>query len=468
MKIFLVLILSLTSIYACLAENVRIYGTNTSYAGSKIEIKHHTNVFTYSEKTITEFEVLADGSFSINLDVNEVTLVFLPLGVYKAYLYLEPNKEYEIKLPPKKDLSPVQKLNPFFEKEELLIGVANADQKDINILIRKLDDKIDSFINQNFNKIYRKKENSEGIAFSEVLKLEYKEEKNVFFQDYLNYRLGFLEYLAFPASFSKIEEKYFENQELKLNNSAYTSLYKKQYGNFLTGYFSQLESSELSKALKSESTYRDIYELMRNYPAYKNVQFRELIIATSVFDAFTRKFYSQNKTIEILSQLKEHSTYKYNQDLCENFIRKITHLQINYPAPDFSIGNVQSADYKGKYLYLNFCNTESYPCLQDFKEIKKLKQQFGENIEFLSIACDWDVSKYLDFASKKTVDWPIIHIGDQQHLLGEYNVKAFPTYILINPEGKIMKAPAQGPKENIQLEFIKIARDAVRKNYRKQ
>lgn len=467
MRTFLLLFITLISISVSLADNVRIYGTNTSYAGSKIKIKYHTNVFTYSEKTVTEFEVQADGRFSIDIDLNEITLVFMPLGVYKGYLYLEPGKEYEIKLPQKRDLSPSQKLNPFFKQEELLIGVVNADSKDINILIRQLDDKIDYFVNQNFHKIYRRKEKSVGIVFTEELKLEYTDVNNSFFQDYLNYRLGFIEYLAYPASFIKIEEKYFENQEVKLNNSAYTSLYKKQYGNFLTGYFNQLENSELSKALKSENTYRDIYELMRNYPAYKNVQFRELVIATSVFDAYTRKFYSRNKTIEILSQLKEHSTNQYNQDLCDNFIKKITHLQINYPAPDFSIGEYKLANYKGKYLYLNFCNTESYPCLQDFKEIAKLKKQFGEHIEFLSIACDWDVSKYLDFKSKKTLHWPIIHIGDQQHLLGEYNVKAFPTYILINPEGKIMKAPAQGPKENIQLEFIKIARDAVRKAYRK-
>ena len=467
MRTFLLLFLSLISISVSLAENVRIFGSNTSYAGSKIEIKYHTDVFTYSEKKIAEFNILADGSFSINLDLKEVKLVFLPLGVYKGYLYLEPGKEYEIKLPPKKELSPVQKLNPFFEQEELLIGVTHADPNDINILIRKLNDRIDPFVSQNFHKIYRRKDKSIGIGFSEKLKSEYKDVKDNFFQDYLTYRLGFIEYLAYPSSFVKIEKKYFENQKIKLNNSAYTSLYKKQYGNFLTGFFSQKESLELSKALKSETTYRDIYELMRNYPAYKNIDFRELVIATSVFDAFTRKFYSRKKTLEILSQLKEHSTNQYNQDLCENYINKITHLQINYPAPNFSIGEVQLADYQGKYLYLNFCNTESYPCLQDFKEIKKLKHQFGEHIEFLSIACDWDVNKFIDFTSKKTLEWPIIHIGNQEHLLNAYGVKAFPTYILISPEGKIIKAPAQGPKENIQLEFIKIARDAVRKAYRK-
>lgn len=467
MRTILLLSISLFFINSAFADQVRIYGKNKTYANSKIEIKYNSDVFTYSEKVLTEFDVDALGNFSVDIDIDETSLVFLPIGIYKAFLYVEPGAEYEIKLPPKKDLTPVQKLNPFFEKEELLIGVANVDLSDLNILIRKLDDKIDPFINQNFHKIYRRKDKSVGIAFSAQLKEENIEYKNSYFQDYLTYRLAFLEYLAYPASFRTIEEKYFENQEVKLNNSAYTSLYKKQYGNFLTGHFSQKESAELTNALKSESTYRDIYELMRNYPAYKNVQFRELIIATSVFDAYTRKFYSRRKSLEILTDLKNHSTNKYNKNLCSNYISKITHLQKNYPAPDFTIGNHKLTDYKGKPLYLNFCNTESYPCLQDFKEMKKLKDQFGEHVEFLSIACDWDVTKFMEFTRKKKHDWPIIHIGDQQNLIGEYGVKAYPTYILIDSKGNILKAPAQGPKENIQLEFIKIARDAAREAYRK-
>ncbi|WP_372753560.1 TlpA family protein disulfide reductase [Labilibaculum sp.] len=467
MRTILFLLISLISISECVASSVRIYGKNKTYAGTKIEIRYHSNVFTYAEKEISEFEVKEDGSFSVEFDLDQVQLVFLPLNIYKGYLYVEPGKEYEIKLPPKMELSPSQKLNPFFEQEELLIGVANTSSDDLNIVIRNLDDRIESFISKDFHRIYRKKEQSVGIDFSDALKKEYARVKNDYFQDYLTYRLGFLEYLAYPQSFTKIEKTYFENKELKLNNSAFTSLYKKQYGNFLTGYFSQMESSELSKALKSENTYRDIYELMRNYPAYQNIEFRELIIATSVFDAFNRKFYGRKKSIEILKDLQEHSSSDYNRALCDSYLHKITHLQVNYPAPNFSIGDYQLANYKGKYLYLNFCNTESYPCLQDFKEIKKLKHQFGENIEFLSIACDWDASKFEEFTSKHKLDWPIIPIGSQKRLLKEYNVKAFPTYILINPEGKIIKAPAQGPKENIQLEFIKISREVSRKAYLK-
>lgn len=467
MRTILLLSIFLLSIHSAFADQVRIYGQNKAYANSKIEIKYHSDVFTYSEKKIAELVVDIDGKFEVAFSISETKLIFLSLGIYKPFLYIEPGKEYEIKLPPKKDLSPEQKLNPYFEREEFLIGVANAGSDDLNLLIRKLDDQIDPFINQNFHKIYRKKDKSIAIPFSEQIRKENKNVTNNYFKDYLTYRLGFLEYLAYPNLFVKIEEKYFTNKDLKLNNPAYTSLYKKQYGNFLTGYFSQKESIALDEALKSKSSYQAIYEIMREYPTYKNIALRELIIASSVFDAYTRQFYSRKKSLEILTDLKKHSTNKYNQNLCAKYIEKITHLQKNYPAPDFSFGKYQLANFKGKYLYLNFCNTQVYPCVQDFKEMNKLKAQFGDQIEFFSIACDWDVIKFTDFMSKHKLNWPIVLIGDQQKLIGQYGVKAYPTYILIDPKGNIIKAPAYGPRENIHLEFIKIARDAVRKKHRK-
>lgn len=468
MKIFSFLFLLFLSSTDLLAETVKIFGKDLSYAGSKIEIRHHTDVFTYSEEIKACFEVQPDGNFSVEFDLSETQLVFLPLGIYKGFLFIEPGRQYELKLPQKTELTPIQKLNPFLEKEELLIGVINADKSELNFLIRKLDDKLDSFTNQNFNKIYRKKDQSVGVEFTKQVTEEFSEISNQFFIDYMNYRLGFLEFLAYPNEFLRIETKYFSGKEIKLNNPAYMSLYKKQYGNFLTGFISKKEGAEISKAMNSADTYKQLNSILAKYPTYQNNQFRDLILATSIFDGYSRQFYSRKKTLEILSKIKESTKNDYNRNLCSNYIRKITHLQKNYPAPSFSVGNHNLADYKGKYLYLNFCNTQSYPCQQDFIEIKKLKQQFGQHIEFLSIACDWDINQFNNFMANNSFDWPIVSIGDQQHLIESYNIKVFPSYILIDPKGNILKASAPGPKENIHLEFIKIARDVARQTYEKK
>ncbi|WP_421918133.1 TlpA family protein disulfide reductase [Marinifilum sp.] len=463
--LFLTLIALLS--FAAHAEKVILSGIAKSYQGSTISVMYHTDSFTYTSKKIADFKVDANGKFLLELEVEKTQLIFLPLGVYKGFLYIEPGKRYELRFPPKQELTPAQKLNPFFEADELMLGLANTTPNELNRNIRRLDDKLDSFINQNFHRIYRKKEKSEGILFSKQVKQEFGNIKNQFFIDYLRYRLGFLEFLSNPIAFQKIENDFFKDQEIQVNNPAYMSLYKKQYGNFLNGYFKQKESLTLSNAFKSANSYAEIKKLMQKYPAYSNAQLLDMIIATSTFDSFTRKFIGKDKSLSILQEIIKASSNDYNKNLCRNFISKITHLQKNYPAPEFKFGGVQLADYKGKYLYLNFCNTQSYPCLQDFKEMVKLKKQFGKHVEFLSIACDWDVKKWLEFSKNNRYTWKFVHIGNQHHLIHEYKIKAFPSYVLIDPKGNIVKAAAPGPKENIHLEFIKIARDAARNAHKK-
>lgn len=124
---------------------------------------YHTDAFTYTSKRITDFKVDENGDYSVEFDIDNTQLIYLPLDVYKGFLYVEPGKKYELSLPPKQELSPAQKLNPFFEADELMLGVANANSNELNRMIRTLDDKMDSFINQNFYKIYRKKRNRKGF-----------------------------------------------------------------------------------------------------------------------------------------------------------------------------------------------------------------------------------------------------------------------------------------------------------------
>lgn len=467
MRLPVVLILFMAFSCHSFAQKTKIFGSAPAYAGTTIELMYHEDSFTYTEKKIGEFTVAANGDFSLEFSINKTRLIFLPLDVYKGFIYAEKGANYEVKLPPKKEKSPAQKLNPFFEAEELMLGVANGGKSGINVSIRMLDDKMDGFINQNFHRIYRKKERSAGEAFKNELKKEFGSIKNPFFKQYFHYRLGFLDFLAYPNSFRKIEEKYFEGKEIQLNNPAYMSLFKKQYGNFLSGYFNQKEGVAIGKAMKSQNTFSMLSDLMKKYAAYSNSQFRNLIIATSIFDSFNRKFINRKKALKVIKAVKQSARSNYNQALCENLIDRITHLQKNYPAPNFNIGKYKLANYKGKYLYLNFCNTQSYPCQQDFKEIEKLQKQFGQHIEFLSISCDWDQIKMHEYLKNNQFSWPIIPIGEQHHLIQDYKVKAFPTYVLIDPKGNILDASAPGPKEHIQMQFIKIARDAARKEYQK-
>jgi hypothetical protein len=109
-------VLSLFTLLSILgnAENVVLSGTAKSYAGSTIRIMHHGDSFTFTSKKIAEFTVNENGEFSVEFDMKQTQLIYLPLEVYKGFLYVEPGQKYELRLPPKQVLTPAQKLNPFF------------------------------------------------------------------------------------------------------------------------------------------------------------------------------------------------------------------------------------------------------------------------------------------------------------------------------------------------------------------
>ncbi len=446
------------------AEKALIYGKAESYAGKTLRIEVTANPFLGIKKSIKTFEVAADGAFRAEIDVDKTELVSIPLYTYTGFLYVQPKGQYKIKLPPFRNLSPEQKLNPFFEPEELMLGVVSDDKYELNRAVRMFDDELDRFINQNFTAVYLKKEQSAGAAFAEKLQEKYSSNPNKFLQEYIKYRLGFLYFLAFPNDFERLEKMYFSNGITAVNNPACISLYKKLYGNFLDGYLKQKNQLQLTKALEQTSPYKAVNEIMKRYPAYRDKIFRNRIIATAVYDSYARKMMNKADALSILKSVKQQSEDDYNRMLCDDFTAKITHLQKNTKAPDFNIDGKTLAGYKGKYIYLNFCNTQNYACRQDFKLMQKLQQQFGKYIRFVSIACDWDRRKYRQFMAEHHYDWDFLEVdSNNKRLLKKYGIKAFPAYILINDKGEIVKADAPSPKENIRMEFVKIAREMSKK-----
>ncbi|MDP4226874.1 MAG: hypothetical protein Q8910_10895, partial [Bacteroidota bacterium] len=54
--------------------------------------------------------------------------------------------------------------------------------------------------------------------------------------------------------------------------------------------------------------------------------------------------------------------------------------------------------------------------------------------------------------------WTFLYCGNQTSLLKEYNIRAFPTCYLINPDGKLSISPAPLPSENIELTIFSAMR----------
>lgn len=112
----------------------------------------------------------------------------------------------------------------------------------------------------------------------------------------------------------------------------------------------------------------------------------------------------------------------------------------NY-APDFSFTSLQGEhialdDLKGKVVVLDFWGTWCPPCVESVPELRNLYKRYSKEPSFMliGISSDGDEQVWKEFTEKNRMVWPQYRDRDRR-IQSLFNVRAFPTYILIDHEG---------------------------------
>ena len=147
-----------------------------------------------------------------------------------------------------------------------------------------------------------------------------------------------------------------------------------------------------------------------------------------------------------------------------NTIRnKIIKLLSGHPPPFFELydldSNLISLDhFKGKYLYLNFCSCSSYSCLKEFEALQGIYDRHKERLEIVTIAVDTYDESMHSYMKGKNYNWKFLYFSHQPDILSDYDIRAFPTYFLVGPDGRLVLSPAPAPGENFESRFFNVVR----------
>ena len=94
------------------------------------------------------------------------------------------------------------------------------------------------------------------------------------------------------------------------------------------------------------------------------------------------------------------------------------------------------ADFRGKYVLLDFWANYCGACVGAFPHIGKMQQQYADQLNIISISVDkvdvWKKSRY-----QKAITWYSLNDGGGLFggIAGSYSIRSLPTYILIAPDG---------------------------------
>jgi peroxiredoxin len=125
--------------------------------------------------------------------------------------------------------------------------------------------------------------------------------------------------------------------------------------------------------------------------------------------------------------------------------------KVGKPAPAFAADDVNGspvrlANYRGKYVLLDFWATWCAPCVAELPRLQAAYRTYHDaGFEIVSISLDENKSAVTDFVKARNLPWPQIHNATARaDLVESFGVITIPAVYLIDPEGTIVRLDLRG------------------------
>lgn len=134
-----------------------------------------------------------------------------------------------------------------------------------------------------------------------------------------------------------------------------------------------------------------------------------------------------------------------NPDL-QDYLLQAGHPFQPFATKEFTTGKpVSLADYKGKFVYIDFWATWCKGCVQDMPELKKLHRKLDKNrFAILGIISNDSAERAMALIKKEALEWPQIYSDSTDKITQTYGINGLPVTVLLDPDGKIIAKDLRG------------------------
>ena len=459
MKRTLLAIFLLTTLHAFgQAPNITIKGRAANADGKEIELYKYSDRLSRAEVLLDHAVIGGTTGFELRMYAKYTTLVFLQVENYSQSFFVEPGRTYEIYIP-KFDWSIDEKRNVNLSPEALPVGFENLPKDEVNFKINDFDALVDSFITANRH-YFDQKFHPQRRYFDTLCALVEKrmpDGKNAFFNRYKKFSLAELKFKLHFDSRKNMFNKYISGQPPLYYDENYMSLFFTLFANSLSGGNRYNNVHRLSRWVNGGnlSTYMDSIGLD---PLLRNEQVRELVAIQALNESYYKtKTYKPDKVVAALEELRARSKFPEHRELIKNLLTHYARSSkggevASFSLPDADRRMVSLDSFKGKWIYLSFVRVGEVHSMREIETLAFFKDSIyarSKNVEFVTICCDREFQKMYHFLRNSKngarYSWTWLHFNNNFKLLERYGVVSFPTFLLINPDGKLQYSITPSP-----------------------
>ena len=440
-----------------------------SYSNDSIFILTKADFISNNIDTIYSGKVNLDGKFECSLNLKQTSLVYIPLDFFKLSFYVEPGKTYKIQIPPRRKLSVAEELSPYFEPIEIIPGIENSDSTELNSMISQFDDEYNAFLSKSFIKAYYTAKKAFTDSAITSIQKKFNWCQNAYFKAYMEYRFSMLKFMAYERENDFIIKDYFNKKALLLNNPAYMDMFNHVFAHYFSVSTTKKWGENLMEDISKAKSPYAINLTLKNNRIITNDTLIDLIILKGLNDAFydnhttEYKAFPRKQLLMTLDSMIIIAKTPELKSIANNIKKKVNYMISGTAAPFFALLNQDSvrislSDLKGKYLYVTFTDIRSYSNANEMSLLKTISEKYAKDLDVVTMCCNGSVSKTREFCKANGYKWFFLTPENTKKLKNMYNVKAFPSYFLIDPYGKIILSPAPAPDANFDGVFITILR----------
>jgi thiol-disulfide isomerase/thioredoxin len=434
------------------AQTVTVRGKATGAAGKMLCIYSWSDQVTYTQEKIASGKIDTSGNFEFSFLTDKTFFAYLKIDFNEAPIYMEPGKTYNLEVACPDCNSPDDKTNPYLDAKQLDVVIKGTDSLELNNAVIKFNKLYDDFLYKNFVTLIKHRNKALVDTFRLNIKKRFALVDNDYFKEMVRYRFAMIEQSAQLNSQEGFARKYFWKQPVLYDNTGYMEFFNEFFKEFITAGSKYITRYDLDKTINEEKSFPALLDSLGKDSLLRNEVLRELVALKGLGELYYTQMYDRSAILDMFRYVKENSKFPQHKKIAGNFLAYLTKLAPGTAAPAFTLKDLSGQSYslselnKDKYVYLFFWTTWCVPCAVEMNLIGKLKEKYGLKVEFVGISTDKEFMTYYYFMQKnKKYDFITLHWGNKTELLEDYDVKAYPDFILIGPDGNIVQCPAENP-----------------------
>ena len=450
MKNVLFLAILLCSFQA-FSTNITISGAE--YAGKTFSIQTLDNFLTNSNRTLKEITISASGETTFKLEINSPQNVFFNFDIYRGWFIAEPNKEYHFELP-----QPTNEYvnSPYFETTSFHLISENPDTTGINYRVEKFMTLYNSELDKNAPKIIYGRNAKVALETISSIETNFKEDSNQYFSDFRSNNYASIELLAQPRSKNTLFEKYVNAKNIDYNRPDFANMFIQ----FFNDYFTQFNGTP--KAVSNAIAFNygkseEIISFLKDETKL-NQQACEAILLANLETLFFSRQFNPNGLLKIVSEIENSST-THQHVLAAQKLTKSFKLHLpgsDAPALNLADDDVNSYNWNSfyfKHVYLYFANSDSATFHRNILYLDKISKAFPRELEIAIVLPENNYEEFSSIESAILNRFTLLKAQPNDEVYNRFDITKFPTFYLVDPQGKIVWFQTPWPEEKFATKF---------------